>query len=190
MTSDGCHALELTLTEQDYVAFSEYTWTASRFNRHRYIRRRIVNFLAPPLGVATVAIFHGGPFYAYYVKALVAAGLGASMIWGLATWALHVALIRSSTKRVLRNGTFASYFRPSRMEVSEDGISCISALGTQSIKWPAILDIVATANAVYAYISSQQALIVPRRVFRDETAFEAFLQMLRQHRQKFGAAAA
>ena len=190
MSPDVPRALELTLTEQDVVALTEFTHTKSRFYHRRFLRKRIVSFVLPPMGMVSVLVYDWGPSYADHAKELIIIGLAASLLWGGAMWLLHPAIIRYRARRMLRNGTFGSYFKPSRIELSPDGIACAGGMGTHTIRWPAIIDFAVTPDAAYAYITSVQAYIFPRHAFPDDAAFEGFVHMLQEYRQKFGAAAA
>jgi hypothetical protein len=69
---------------------------------------------------------------------------------------------------------------PTKIELRPDGVAAASPIGATIFDWKAISAIVATSDYVFLHLDSLSALIVPRRAFADDAAFDRFVEAARQ----------
>jgi hypothetical protein len=175
-------AIEFTLNEDDFTTLGEFTVTKSRFFRRRFIRGRLVNFFVPPFGLLIPGTFdlirHNRELLIAqtgHVTILIVSAILFGGLWGSGEWVYRLARIRRAVRRQLRDGTHTKCFTPAQVELLPDGIRHTGELGTNLTPWSAIIDVVVNKSAAYVYITSVAALIIPRRVFADQAAFDVFV---------------
>lgn len=179
----GNLAVEFTMTENDYVAFCRYHATQSRSGKRTVWRGRIILGLAA-IAVATFAGmdpqlppgWHGLPMLPI---TLVIALIPAALI-GFGYPFLLRSCVGWNTRRRLRDATFHSVLQRQRLELSAEGLKWSGAAGESTTRWSAFSDVVEDAQAAYAYMTSVQAYIIPRRAFADGAAFERFVATIRR----------
>jgi YcxB-like protein len=182
MTADDGLVAEFAVTEQDYISFCRFHATQSRFCRRCVLWRRLCFFLLPPLaGIIIVGLdrrsgLFGAPSFivAMVILGAVMAGIDPTITRAIVGWRM---------RRRLRDGTFASWLQPTRIELSPDGLTWSSSSGNSLTRWSTFVDIATDGSAAYAYINSMQAYIIPRRAFADAASFERFVAKLRQYRE-------
>jgi hypothetical protein len=169
---------EFALSASDYGEFAVFAWTRSRFHRRGYLTTRLFMFSAGPVAVAAdLAIgFHpnlyadAGGIPGLIGLAIISGGL----IGGLA-WLIQPAIMRWSARRRFHDGSFAAYTKPQTVALSEAGLHVQGGAGDSLITWDAVSEIASAAHAVYFFISSMQAVIIPHRAFADHRAEQNFL---------------
>jgi len=69
--------------------------------------------------------------------------------------------------------------RETRFEVRQDGLFTQTVDYDNLTRWPAFKDFLLTQRAAYLGLGANRAVIVPRRAFADEAAFDAFVATFR-----------
>ena len=172
---------EFLLTPDDYADFAVFTWTRSRFHRRRYLVTRLFMFSAGPVAVALdLAIGFHPNLYAEAggVSGLIGVAILSGVLIGGLAWLVQPAILRRSARRRFGDGSFAAYMKPQIIAVAESGLHVHGGAGDSTIAWDAVLEIVSLPNAVYVFLSSTQAIIVPRRAFADDLAQRSFVATL------------
>jgi hypothetical protein len=170
---------EFALSASDYAEFALFTWTRSRFHRRRFLATRLFMFSAGPVAVALdlATGFHPSLYAdAGGVPGLIAlAIISGGLIGGLA-WSVQPALIRWSARRRFHDGSFAGYMKPQTVALSETGLHVQGGTGDSLITWDAVSEVASAGHAIYFFVSSMQAIIVPRRAFTDDRAEQNFVE--------------
>jgi hypothetical protein len=91
-----------------------------------------------------------------------------------AVYTLYPYRIKRATRRRVRDGTFAEILAPKRLEISSNGVRITGESVEGLTRWKAILDMPITKKALYMYLTSVQALVVPRHAFGNEESFTEF----------------
>lgn len=74
-----------------------------------------------------------------------------------------------------------------KIELRPDGVAAASPIGATIFDWKAISEIVATSEYLFLHLDSLSALMVPRRAFADDVAFERFIEAARLYHRNAGA---
>jgi hypothetical protein len=72
---------------------------------------------------------------------------------------------------------------PTRIELRPDGVAAASPIGATIFDWKAISEIVATNDYLFLHLDSLSALMVPRRAFADDAAFDRFADAARLYQR-------
>ena len=175
---------EFTPTKADLVAFSVYTLGRSRSYRPKLLPLRIFAWLTI-IGIVA-AVYVGGTrvvsdigFVAFFIV-VVATVTGLLLI-------VRPLLLRFMTARALAARDQGSVLKPTRVELSAEGVRCKSTATEALTRWMSIIDIATDTNSLYLYFTSTCAIIVPKRAFSDALDFARFEQTARSFWQRFGS---
>lgn len=185
------YAIEYEFTESDFIEFQV-------FNRKRRIRQRrsantpgrtiltalimmlviiLANFSIVLIGHLDLLAGERQREMSVAFVTLIASSL---VIFGFLAL-IGRGFIRPTLKRRLRDGTFKSFFTKTKVEISPAGINAKSDMTETTMKWLAVIDIAANPDAIYIYLNSIQALVIPRRAFADDGVFDKFLIRLMEY---------
>jgi hypothetical protein len=84
---------------------------------------------------------------------------------------------------MLKEGANRSLLGPRSITIDASGITSKSAVSTNSQSWGAVNRVVRTEESGYIYTSSVSAVVIPRRAFDSQTAFDEFLNEAESLRQ-------
>ncbi len=175
--ADGL-TVEFTPTADDYAAFWDHLDRTSPVVRRRY---RLTTALVVVFSIAMAVLIATGPRRAVgFGTSLLLGYIGLYLVWILF---LRRPLVRRSARRRMRDGTFLSYLAPTRLTASPAGIAVSNALSQSAYAWSAVTDLTVTAGAIYVFVNSMAAIIIPVRAFPDQATFAAFADGLRRQRQ-------
>ena len=194
MNASDASGVDLTLSERDLMAFTEYTYRKSRINRRHILRRRWRPFswVLLVVGTAVVVDVFDDPRAltdSHYWLIMLAGASVCGVIWAFVSPWLYLACIRLQAWWRFRDGTFRSVLQPSRIEILPEGLKSTGALGSQVTSWHAILDVETTRDALYVYVNSLFGHIIPRRAFATDESFDLFASKVSEFRHQFGTSA-
>jgi hypothetical protein len=154
--------LNYTLTAEDYVRFSIYTWAHSPYFRQRRWSSR--------LGLASCVLIVGTlvnpKLWLNFASALPILLL--SLVMAMLAVPLGCWSLRRSILRRVRDGTLRNILGPTRALIDSAGLQFSNAAGQSPITpWQAVVDVVNDLHAAYVYVTSIQAFILPCRAFPD-----------------------
>jgi hypothetical protein len=167
-----------TLSANDYADFAVFAWTQSRFHRGRYLATRLFMFSAGPVAIALDLATGVHPnLYADAggIPGLVTLAIISGGVIGGLAWIVQPAIIRRSARRRFQDGSFAAYMKPQTVALSANGLHVKGGTGDSTISWAAVSEIASASDAIYFFISSMQAIIVPHRAFSDAQAQQNFV---------------
>lgn len=84
--------------------------------------------------------------------------------------------VSTAVKNMLELGENRLLFAKRKVVVKADFIEEISAYSKSQFTWKGIERVEKHQDYLYVYISTMSAILIPRRAFADEAAFEAFYQ--------------
>lgn len=186
---DGA-AVEFALSAADYAAFVRFAATGPRFRRRKILVRRLIGISAPPLVLAYIAFAYDAPPVIAGVPTLVlfvTSGLVLGVFWTAVFWLLGREANVLVARWRLRLKAYEEFLQPARIELSPEGVKRTNAVRTVLTRWPAVLEIARSRQAIYAYIGPMHAWIIPRRAFPTDAAFAGFAAKLAQYRETYGA---
>lgn len=157
------------VTEDDVLAFNRLFFHEFPPVRRTLLVQRIgLTLLGSLLMLFAVAATIGS-----WPLAFAGAVIEAVMVWFLATRRTEQAWL-NQTRAVLRAGRNLATLGWRWLTVDEQGVRIAGDFVDTSVPWPAIERVLKRPEAVYFFISANQAYIVPRRAFETDPAFEEF----------------
>jgi YcxB-like protein len=75
------------------------------------------------------------------------------------------------------------WYEAQRLIIGPDGITQKGEWGEATFRWPVVWSVDVTDNHCFLWTSTADALVLPRRVFQDETHFNAFIDLVNQYRR-------
>lgn len=112
---------------------------------------------------ALMPLIMGGPLY--IVMLLV--------MW---RWSLSKQI-----QKHLAEGENKGVFGPQKIILSADGVADIGELSQSTTHWKAVERVTATDDCLYIYVNALAAVIVPKRFFPTDTAFEDFVKKAKEY---------
>ncbi len=163
--------LDYTLTPDDYIRFSVYTWDHSPYLRRRRwsLRLQLVCWF---LILATL------------VHSKIWLSLRSALLFILAS-AFMIAFARPlgrwsakrETLRRIADGAHDNLFVPTHTMIDATGIHVSNSDGlTNKLPWKSVVCVAIRPEGAYIYITSTQAYILPRRGFEEHSDFDRFVK--------------
>ena len=169
--------LQYAITKEDYVNYYSYvTWDAPDKKRKRinyYIRQVI------PLVLFIIAFYYTGIFERNSKFILLILG------FIFLTSLLSLFNVRSNTvkqaEKVAEDPGNSSIYLDTSVIISETGISTKNALMQTTFQWNAFIKKQESKEYYFLFITSIQALIIPKRIFGSATERIQFEKLLTQY---------
>jgi YcxB-like protein len=169
--------LEFNLSIDDYAEFSVYYTLHSRFGR-KLGGWLLVSSIGPvavllslALGIYPHLYEQAGGVLGLIFLAIVLSGMAVTL-----SWITRPFLTRFIARRRFRDGTFDAYAKPQTVEICAAGVKFSGSAGESLIPWPSIVEIGTTRQAIYFFVNSLNAYIVPRRAFSNEANYDEFVR--------------
>ncbi len=181
--------VEYDLTPDDLLAFQRYHQRSSPQPQQRGGPANALVGTVIFIAVATTALFFflsDDPTAAWYLMMVPFVGLGAAL-------ALLCVIVyaRATAPRLLframKQGRNAEKFLGwRRLSIDAEAIRNTSEFASSAYLWHGIDQIGSTLDHAFFYINTTTAIVVPRRAFRDDRAFDDFLEAARHYHRMGG----
>jgi hypothetical protein len=170
--------LAYSLTKEDAIQFHYYTgWASPEKKQYR------IKYYLKSISSGLIA------FLAYFILrkpenklTFLLIGFSAALIFGclLSYWGVHVRYKRKIEK-FYNNPNNEGLFAKTELNITEYGLTSKDEKGESKFKWDAFVKKIETEGYFYLFLSSAQAVIIPKRVLNAQEAKELsalFLQNL------------
>ena len=176
-------AISYTLTLEDDVAFLYFC------NRRTFARRhqRFISFTGCTLAIVGLIFALNSKSLAHWPdpEEGLALAVVLLLIAGAAVgfWYAEPGLDRRLYRMIARGRGAEKRKGPARVEIAAEGVHLTADDGRRALPWPSIIAVETGAEALYLFLTPEQAHIIPRRAFPDDAAFDAFVAAIRRHWQ-------
>ena len=168
--------VEYELTKDDWSAFNFYHHFHSPTARRQYIRGWFSTVLAVLLiwlGFSLIGSLNSpNPGSTFVALLPLLSGVPICLLWFPWAYRRKVGKIVDGMIGEGRNRTLLG---KQRVVISTEGITKSSDFDRTTIAWSGIERVIKDKARAYVYTSALTAIIVPRRAFRDEIAFDEFV---------------
>lgn len=169
--------LQYALTKEDYVNYYTYvSWDAPERKKKRfyYYIRQIIPIVLFIIAFYYTGIFERNSKFILLILAFI-----------FLTSLLSLFNVRSNTvkqaEKVADDPGNSSIFLPISMIVSETGISTKDVLTETKFQWNAFIKKQESREYYFLFVSSMQALIIPKRIFNNADERIQFEKLLSQY---------
>jgi hypothetical protein len=97
---------------------------------------------------------------------------------------LGVGVTRRAVRRFYDDPDNRWMFGSRRVSITPEGLHTTSAVSRGFYSWEGIIKVRETDDHAFLYISAEQAVVVPRRAFRNTDEFERFIDLVRRYRDE------
>ena len=94
---------------------------------------------------------------------------------------------RRSVHKTFANVEPGGKITTQRVTVSATGISVQADAGALSLAWDEVADVSVSDSYLFVFGVAEQAMVVPRRAFPDQAAFDEFLSDIKAYRKQAGS---
>ena len=178
-------SISISLTRRDFEDFAVFAALEGPFATIIAFRR--IQILLLPLAAVLFLLvlgFNLDPFgeVSLWAKWAVLA-LAATVA---AAWICLPFAVRVWVRRGISSPQYDSLLQPVQLSLSSAGVAYDNAKGEVITPWQAIRAVTVVNAAIYAFLASFQAIIVPRRAFSDTAAFDDFIAELSSYQAQAG----
>jgi hypothetical protein len=178
--------LEYALNFDDLVALQAYLDARNRSFRNEALRLLIYfALLLTVAGVATLSTpagrFQNGAPTVTGILALVGGCFLLSLLGFGCAYLSAGRERRARVRKLLRLPEVARALEPRQLRVAPDGVTTIDPLGAATSRWGAVREIATTNEHTFLITGEAGGFVVPRRAFRDEADFQAFVELARRY---------
>lgn len=162
--------LAFEITPADHLAFNRHFVRVGEFYLRQMRKNRVMIAILPLAMCAAILLGTRDPFF----SVAVAAVSGLISLWFWFTWPTQwekQVLKQAQAMLALENQSVL--FGPRRYRLDETGVGFSSPDSMGRVSWRAISRVTADEAGIYLHLSQNQAHILPRRAFADETTFQA-----------------
>ncbi len=180
--------IEYALTADDVVAFQIYVFDHSpAIERQQRVMKRwvVLGSLVLPLLIWAIVI----------PLTVTADDIGGVILGSIVLCAVPIAWVYAyltyPIARILRSKTRARVKRwceerasselGRRLTITPASIDWASTVATGSLLWSGVTNLVTEKNHLFLFTDAENAFVVPKRAFRDESDFEKFVETARQY---------
>jgi len=178
----GLH-VEFELTVEELLAYNDFYQARSRAARDTFRRawaiRAVLYFC-----VGAIACFYFQRFAVDYALALSAVIVIVLVIaWFYYPFQYRRAIRRMMQRHYSEDNSEAVFGR--RRASLTPAYFVISRRDSQTItRWQGVIEVCIQPSAIYVFVSSMQAHIIPRRAFADDSQFERFAQTAKDYHSR------
>jgi uncharacterized membrane protein len=177
---DGGISVDFAIELEDVIAFSVYHSMRSPRGHKQFLNRWLL------IGVSA-AIVLVGMVYIMYVQgmlldlfpAVILTAAVAVAYIGFYPW-IYARRLRNASEAVIRSGRNLAVFGPRRITLTPQFVMHSSPYTQSATRWIAMERVDPQPEALYLYVSSNSAHIVPRRPFASDDDFRTFIQTAQQ----------
>jgi hypothetical protein len=166
--------VEFSLIPEDFVAFDEYH-VGQRPKRWIFLYLGVIILGVVVASIPVVLLFKEAGIG--IVLIIQVTGILTGLMYYLnrqriATWAV---------RRQLRQGKNARFLELRKLAISVDGISASSTDSAGMTMWTGVEKIGVTKEHAFFYLSTAQALVLPRRAFANDHEFTDFVETAQRY---------
>ena len=181
--------VEYELTPEDLIAFQRYHRQSAPQPQQRGGPANTLVGTVIFISVATMASFFflsDNPTAAWYLTMVPFIGLGAAL--AMLGMIVHVRLTAPRLLfRAMQQGRNAEKFLGwRRLSIDAEAVRSASDFAASTYLWHGIDQVGTTLDHAFFYINTTTAIVVPRRAFRDDRAFDEFLEAARYYHRMGG----
>ena len=159
--------LEFEQTAKDYMEFSYYySWTGPNQKE-----TRIITSLVPLLVFIFVIFFKKGLRFEYYGKSELLL-----ILLGILFFFCVPYFIKWNSNRIIKNliegGKNEDMIGPRSIAFEEDKLIAITKYSRLELLWPGFEKLGETKNYFFLFLSVNQAIVLPKRIFNSEEEIE------------------
>ena len=177
---DGGMSVDCLIELEDVTAFAVYHNTRSPLGRKQFLKRWLIIGLTMVIALASFVYLASAqgqflnlvPVFVLFITFVVA-------YVGLYPW-IYVRRLRKGTEAVFRRGRNLALFGPRRVTLTPQFMVSSSPYTQSVARWMAVEGIDPQPTALYLYLSSNTAFIVPRRAFASDDDFQTFVHTAQQ----------
>lgn len=96
------------------------------------------------------------------------------------------ATLRKNIRNMLREGRNQTMVGPQRQTFTPEQITSSSSVGSATLSWATVERIAKTDTHIFVYLSAISAIMLPRRIFPSDAAYQECDTTLRQYQQEAG----
>ncbi len=167
--------LNYALTEEEYIDYNYFTgWDAPHLEdmRKKYYLRQIVFCI-----ISTVVTF----YLTNYSIPITAIFTGIGIVLLLRSAYIQKNTLKERAKRFIAKEENQAVLSSTTIQLSETGIFSKDEFAETRYQWKSIIRRTENERSYFLYISSVQALIIPKRVFKNDEQKAAFEKILNQN---------
>ncbi len=173
--------IEYELTIDDLLNYEMYQHDHFKYTRRL---RLIFQFLLPIILFVVLVYIILAKNHQIFIDIGLAVIFGVvSVIWFILFPSKFREQLKKVGRKLIEEGRNKTKLCNRRMVFTPEGISSASEFWESKTYWKAIDRFVSTDDYVYIFISTTGAIIIPKRVFHDESQYEEFLQILKDNVQ-------
>ena len=159
--------LEYQISMDDYV---EFNMCHSR-NSKTFKKSMLVITLLGPVIFITIALVYFGDFLG------VSIFLIASIIWIAFIRKYTLATTRRRITKFINEGDTSEIFELKKLIINDDGVFWSSKTSEGKYNWNGIIKLCDLEEYIYLYVSSVQAIIIPKSQIDDNDEFVEYCEM-------------
>jgi hypothetical protein len=178
---DGGMSVDFSIELDDILEFTVYHHIRSPLGRRFLLRRRLLIGFAVLLGLAAIAYLASvrGMFGDIIVPLVGFAVLGLAYVV-FYPW-LYSQRLRAAAKTLVSGGRNMAVFGPRRIMLTPQLVMHASPYTQSATRWVAVERIDAPPGAVYIYVSTNSAHVVPARAFSSADHYQTFVQTAQEY---------
>lgn len=185
---DGGMSVDCLIELEDVTAFTVYHNTRSPVGRKQFIKRWLIIGLTMVIALASFVYFASvqGQFLNLVPMFVISITFVVAYV-GLYPW-IYVRRLRKGTEAVFRRGRNLALFGPRRVTLTPQFLVSSSPYTQSVARWMAVEGIDPQPTALYLYLSSNTAFIVPRQAFASDGDFQTFVHTAQEFHSRSLAA--
>jgi hypothetical protein len=169
---------EFNLRPEDLRAFAGFQWQRLQEESPRFVSAGFV-FVIIAFLVVLVAITIGAESY---LVGLLLGVFMSSLCWGMIVARPRTAYVLFP-KEFFNDPRNQWVWATQRVTLGPEGVAVSSWSCRASHSWEAIWDVGVTEDHVFLCTSTKDAVVVPRRAFRDQQQYEEFVALARRYQK-------
>jgi hypothetical protein len=159
------------MTPEDAIKFNMYIFSTSPTLRTQNRRNRII-----AVSITVVLYFI---IFVDMDEALTA-NIIIALLTALFTFFIYnpiaQRLQKQAIQKLIKNESSKQFFTEKTLTLYPDHIQTISEMGENKMSWKAIKDVKIVPEYAYLFLDTLNAIVIPKRVFPGDDAFDAFIQ--------------
>ena len=169
--------IQTNLTNQDLLDFNLYHLSHSPTAKRQRLIGLLPGFVLTGLWVG-LSVMSDEPLRTF--KALVPLFMPGPVyiVSLLAIWRWSIA---RQIQKHLEEGENRGVLGPHKIIISSDGVADIGELSQSTTQWKAVERVISTEHYAYIYVNALAAMVVPKRFFPNDAAFEEFVKLAEQY---------
>ncbi|MBK6642963.1 MAG: YcxB family protein [Bacteroidetes bacterium] len=159
--------IKANLTREDYASF----------NTHLFIKKNLKKYIALSIGISLALPF----FFTSKSTPELFDFILSFIVYNLFFWLLMYNRLRKTKNIPMEGGPTLG---ERKYILSDSEFICENELVSSKIKWDGIKSVDITKKAIYLFVDTNQAYIVPKRTFPDQLSENEFMELINQKIKK------